>query len=217
MPHSKAILKLGNSLFIFAFWTWCFSAGKLRPLLQARIIPSALHDFMPDIAVAPHCQSKAWELYLFHIIIGPMAVGRLPNTSAFRMLHHPRILHMCSTNSRGTFLTRQTLLRTTCLYLSVCVPFRPCIWPVFCSSWIFVCSHSCSAACLSLWQLITAVPSRGHGSFGNAALFCFALPCHIKGSFYSYTLGHFTRWSKGLKHLSVVWVTGCTQKTESTK
>lgn len=96
---------------------------------------NARHSYNPTL-----CQSWAWELYLFHIIIGPLAAGWATNTPAFRKLHHPRILHMCST-SRGTLLARQRLVQTTCLFLSVwlsvCVSgclsepgLCPYIWPV---------------------------------------------------------------------------------------
>lgn len=77
----------------------------------------AWHSYNPTL-----CQSEAWELYLFHIIIAPMAVGRPANTPAFRRLHHARILHMCSAAPAGHYYRGRGWCRQpVCFCLAACL------------------------------------------------------------------------------------------------
>lgn len=140
-----------------------------------------------------------------------MAAGGSNNTPAFRRLHHPRILHMCSTTpGGGGHYWRNCLLQS--VWLPFWIILSPYIWPVcfFFPLCFSVCSHSgpsilspCMSFCLTAHYCCTI---RGHGSFISAAL-CRYVAASYKRPLWCFIWGHSMRQRKTLKQLPVGQVT----------
>lgn len=137
--------------------------GALRPCEDDPVGSSCLSVSQTvDVnAAVSRCGGRG--LYLSHMIIGPGATCCPSNTADFRRLHHPWILHMCSTScgrgwwgvgARGHYWRGRGLCRQpVCFYPCVCVT-----------------SLSDPCACLSLWPSVCLRPPLVFHGLGSLLL-----------------------------------------------
>lgn len=118
-----------------------------------------------------------------------MVFGRPSNSPAFRRLHHPGILHMCSTTPGGHYYQgrswgRQPVCFCLASYLSKPLGVYTCglfvLLTLFALLTLFVClPHRCPSVFLSCLSFnLTSHYScsvRGRGSFISAALCCYVV------------------------------------------